>query len=160
MAEAEVSESLSRKTFDLSAECDKLKEEVAGLTKLREECDSLRADLAVKMEVADTFERQASKSDEMYSQQFTEWSKLNDEYDRLWAVLKAEILASQSSMQEASMLRTERDRLMELVFKWHGMVTLQEECRRLRADLAMKTEDSNNLRAEFDGAGRFLGQDE
>ena len=85
---------------------------------------------------------------------------MNDECDRLRAVLKAEILASQTSAQKASMLHAEHDRLLEEVFKWHGMVTLQEECRRLRADLAMKTEDSNNLRAELDGAGRFLGQDE
>ena len=74
-AEAEVSEYLSRKSFDLRAEHDKLKEEVAGLAKLREECDRLRADLAAKTEVADTFERQASKCDEMYSQQFTEWNR-------------------------------------------------------------------------------------
>ena len=140
-AEAEVSESLSRKAFDLRTEHDKLKEEVAGLVMPREECDRFRADLAAKTKVTDTFEWQASKSDEMYSQQFTEWSRLNDECDRLRAVLKAEILASQTSAQEASMLCADRDRLMEEVFKWHGMVTLQEECRWLRADLATKTED-------------------
>ena len=58
-------------------------------------------------------------------------------------------MISQNSAQEALKLRADRDRLMEEVFKWHGMVTLQEESRRLRADLAMKTEDVNNLRAEL-----------
>ena len=39
--ETKVSESLSWKAFDLHVEHDKLKEEFAGLAKLREECDRL-----------------------------------------------------------------------------------------------------------------------
>ena len=51
---------LAQETINLRAERDKGKEEVAGWAKVQDECDRLRAELAAKTKVAQTFAQDVS----------------------------------------------------------------------------------------------------